>query len=157
MPLSAIRYDKTLFYKIVCRDVNIKDTYVGHTTDFKSRKCIHKHYCTTPSSRKYNFHVYTVIREHGGWDNWDMILIESRSCENRLDASRVERTHMENLQANLNRQVPSRTMKQYRQEPSVKAWQKTKLTCECGGIYTNCHKAQHFKTKRHLEHTSQQG
>ena len=28
---------------------------------------------------------------------------------------------------------------------------KTKFVCECGGLYTYCHKAHHMKTKRHVE------
>ena len=28
-------YSKTHFYKIVCKDLNIKDCYVGHTIKFQ--------------------------------------------------------------------------------------------------------------------------
>ena len=38
MPRLPVDYKNTIIYKIVCNDLKIKDTYVGHTTDFKSRK-----------------------------------------------------------------------------------------------------------------------
>ena len=34
MPRKEIDYSKTVIYKIVCNDLNVKDVYVGHTTDF---------------------------------------------------------------------------------------------------------------------------
>ena len=34
MPLKEINYDKTHFYKLMCKDFNITDCYVGHTTDW---------------------------------------------------------------------------------------------------------------------------
>ena len=42
MPIQNIKYNNTLIYKIVCNDLNIKDVYVGHTTDFRRRKNCHK-------------------------------------------------------------------------------------------------------------------
>ena len=37
MPKLPIDYSKTIIYKIICCDLNIKDCYVGHTTDFTRR------------------------------------------------------------------------------------------------------------------------
>ena len=45
MPSKPIDYGNTHFYKIVCKDVSIKECYVGHTTDFTKRKSQHKHLC----------------------------------------------------------------------------------------------------------------
>ena len=42
MPRKEIDYSKTVIYKIVCNDLNVKDVYVGHTTDFTKRKATHK-------------------------------------------------------------------------------------------------------------------
>ena len=38
MPKENIDYSKTIIYKIVCKDINIKDCYVGSTTNFTNRK-----------------------------------------------------------------------------------------------------------------------
>ena len=110
MPSKAINYDNTHFYKIVCKDLDITDMYIGHTTDFASRKSRHKQFCTKNlNETKYNFYVYRFIRENGGWGNWDMILIETRNCENKLDALRTERDFIERLGSTLNRSIPTRT------------------------------------------------
>ena len=34
MPISKIKYLQTVIFKIVSKDLNIKDTYIGSTTDF---------------------------------------------------------------------------------------------------------------------------
>jgi hypothetical protein len=34
MPKQPMDYSKTIVYKICCKDVDVKDVYVGHTTDF---------------------------------------------------------------------------------------------------------------------------
>ena len=114
MPRKAINYDKTHFYKIVCRDTSIKDCYVGHTTDFTTRKHNHKKTCSNQNNRDYNCPVYQFIRQNGGWDNWDMILIDTLSCENNLEARRREREYIEKLNATLNRVIPTRSQSEYR-------------------------------------------
>ena len=104
-----MNYDNTHFYKIVCKDLDIKDMYIGHTTDFASRKSKHKQSCLNDNNKvKHNYLVYRFIRENGGWDNWDMILIETRRCENELDALRTERDFIERLGSTLNRSIPTR-------------------------------------------------
>ena len=44
------------------------------------------------------------------------------------------------------------TRKKYSDEHKEKLSEKT--TCECGGCYTYKNKAQHFRTKRHIDHFS---
>ena len=42
-------------------------------------------------------------------------------------------------------------VKPYKLDGRHKEWQNTKNDCSiCGGRYTNCHKAQHLKSKKHL-------
>ena len=45
MPRVKINYDNTHFYKIVSKDLNITDIYIGHTTNFLERKSKHKTTC----------------------------------------------------------------------------------------------------------------
>ena len=109
MPLKQVNYDKTHFYKIVCKDTNIKDCYVGHTTDFTTRKWQHKSSCNNEKRKGHHHYVYEFIRKNGGWDNWDMILIETIKCENNLEARKKEREHLEQLGATLNKERPYRS------------------------------------------------
>ena len=91
MPRTPIDYTNTLFYKLCCKDISITDVYVGHTTDFRKRKNKHKNNCYNEKSHEYNYQVYQFIREHGGWGNWDMVLIERSGCEDALEARKRER------------------------------------------------------------------
>ena len=113
MPLKPIDYSNTCFYKIVCKDVDITDCYVGHTTNFNDRKRHHQMSCKNNKDPHYNIYVYQFIREHGGFDNFDMVLIDRYSCEDRLDALRKEREYIESLHATLNKVILSRTRVEY--------------------------------------------
>ena len=166
MPLNKINYDNTCFYKIVCKDLSIKELYVGHTTDWVSRKSKHKRHATKLNSNRSQCPVYTFIREHGGWDNFDMILLERCKCDDELDARKKERHYIEQLNASLNVYIPGRTKSEYYQDKkkytinkskkyyennteTCKEWKNTLVECECGFNYTNANKARHEKSNRH--------
>lgn len=116
MPRNTVNYDNTHFYKLVCRDLDVKECYIGCTTDFTRRKARHKHNCSNEACADYNINVYRFIRDNGGWDNWDMILIETRRCENKLDASKIEREYIETYNASLNHVKPLRTTAEYKHD-----------------------------------------
>ncbi len=113
MPRKPINYDNTHIYRLVCKDPTITECYVGHTTDFNSRRQAHKTRSLNPRCTQYNTPVYIFIRANGGIENSEMILIETISCTTAIEARREERRHTEALQASLNCQVPSRTHKEY--------------------------------------------
>ena len=126
MPIKNINYSKTIIYKICCNDLNITDCYIGHTTDFKSRKNSHKYKCNKEGSKGYNSRLYQYIRDNGGWDNWSMILIEEYNCNNKLEALKRERELIEELKSTLNFEIPSRTNKEYREDNKDKILEKNK-------------------------------
>lgn len=136
MPQRNIDYSKCMFYKLVCKDLSIKDCYVGQTTDFKTRKAQHKSDSALPESHNGKYKVYQKIRETGGWDNWDMVLIEQRACGNALEAKALERYWMETLNANLNKVIPGRTKQE-------------QVQCECGAKHKLCSKPRHMKSEMH--------
>jgi hypothetical protein len=86
MPLTAIDYSKTIMYKIVCKDLEVTDEYVGHTTDFEKRKNSHKTKSKTKSTKK----VYITVQQNGGWENWTMIEIEKFQCKDAKEAKARE-------------------------------------------------------------------
>lgn len=179
MPRNPINYTKTIMYKLCCKDITITDIYIGHTTDFKSRKNNHKSSCNNESEKIYQF-----IRENGGWYNWDMIMIENYSCNSKIEATKRERELIEELKATLNCNIPSRTKQEwneinkdkikekninykllnkdiikekdiiYRQlnKDKIKERQSQKFNCECGGHYNYTHKIRHLQTKKHQEY-----
>jgi hypothetical protein len=119
MPKKEIDYSSTIIYKIVCRDLNIKNSYVGHTTNFIKRKCNHKCYCNNKNSIKHDIYVYQFIRKNGGWENWNMIEIEKYECNDFNEACKRERYWIEKLKSSLNRVIPTRTDKEYYDDNKV--------------------------------------
>jgi len=115
MPLKPIDYSNTVFYRIVCNDLNIKDCYIGHTTNFIKRKQSHKKCCNIETNKCFNLKVYKFIRENGGWINWSMIMIEQISCENFNEACKIERKFLEEYNATLNINIPYRTQEEYKE------------------------------------------
>ncbi len=106
MPRKVIDYSKTVIYKIVCNDLNVKDVYVGHTTGFTKRKTTHKSHCLNPNDSKHNLKIYKMIRENGDWNNWSMIEIEKYPCKDDNEARARERFWYEELQATMNTLCP---------------------------------------------------
>ena len=127
MPRTAINYEKTIIYQIVCKDITITDKYVGHTTNFTNRKRNHKMSC---NNIKNNTYVYTFIRQNGGWENWDMVMIEEISVANANEALKIERHWIETLQATLNKVIPSRTSLEYRKNNKDKINERMKIYYE---------------------------
>jgi len=116
MPRNPIDYSKCVIYKLCCKDPTITDIYVGHTTDKRTRKSNHRSRCNDENDKYYNFYVYQFIRDHGNFDNWEMIILEEYPCENINQARLRERYWLETLQATLNKNIPSRTIQQYREQ-----------------------------------------
>ena len=102
-------------YKIVCDDLNVKECYVGHTTDMTKRKCGHKSRCNNMKDKSYNLKIYQIIRENGGWDNWTMLLVEKFPCKDKHEACKRERELYEEIDAKMNTIRPYRTQEETKQ------------------------------------------
>ena len=113
MPKTPIDYSKIHVYKLVCKDLHIKDCYIGHTTDFTKRKNYHKSTCSNERNENFNMPVYQFIRNNGGY--WDMILMQTKQRENALEAKQNERIFIEELQASLNQKRPITTLEEYKE------------------------------------------
>jgi len=111
MVKSFMSYQNTFIYKIICKDTNITNTYVGLTIDFERRKKIHEQTCNNLKKGK----LYDFIRDNGGWDNWEMLIVEKCCCQNRKEAGMREKYWYENLHANLNKNYPSRNSDEWYQ------------------------------------------
>jgi hypothetical protein len=160
--MSSIDYQNTVIYKIVCRDLSIKDLYVGSTTNFNNRKRGHIASCEFESNPSYNLKLYQFIRLNGGWDNWSMEEIERFPCDNSNEALTRERYWIETLSANLNstkRPAVSRDerldgKKQWyhnnREKQSARmkelAQMKSAVVCECGITIQRSNNLQRHQT-----------
>ncbi len=158
MPKKDIDYSKTVIYKIVCKDLNIKDCYVGTTTNFIKRKCNHKERCDV-NHEKGHYKLYKTIRDNGGWENWTMLEIEKFPCIDGNESRTRERYFIELLNANLNHVIPTQTKKEYTVKNTVKKQKydielrKQKYNCECGSCELSLHhKSKHLKSKKHINY-----
>ena len=99
-------YSKGLIYKLCCKDVNIKDIYVGSSINFKQRKKAHKEKCNNINQKAYNNYKYQFIRNNGGFQNWDMIEIKKYPCNEKRQLATEEDKIMRELNATLNTNKP---------------------------------------------------
>ena len=109
MPRTKTDYTKGLIYKIVCRDNNITDCYVGSRTNITSRRSSHILRCDDENNAKHHYKVYKFIRENGGWNNWNLELIEYFSCEDNDELRAREQHFYELLNSTLNSRPPLAT------------------------------------------------
>jgi hypothetical protein len=83
------KYLNAAVYKIINNDYP-ELIYIGSTTDFRGRGYQHKADCNHPHRLMHNTKIYKTIREHGGWDSWEMIKICDYPCENRTQLEQEE-------------------------------------------------------------------
>ena len=119
MPRKPINYKKVIIYKLVCDDLSVNNLYVGHTADFTNRKRCHKSNCSNVNYKGYNYKVYKMIREKGGWINWSMIEIEKYPCNDDNEARARERHWYEVLNANLNTISPTLNLENKRETSKI--------------------------------------
>tara|TARA_R110000803_G_scaffold185182_1_gene247549 strand:+ start:64 stop:603 length:540 start_codon:yes stop_codon:yes gene_type:complete len=111
-----INYNNTIIYKIYCKDKNIKEVYIGSTTNFTQRKNGHKTKCTNPKDRYHNQYKYKFIRENGGWDNWIMEILEKVNCKDKKEKHFNERKWYDKFTLTLNSDVPNRDNKEWKKD-----------------------------------------
>ena len=162
-------YSKSVIYCISCKDESITDSYIGSSVNFKKRKQYHKDSCNNPNIKGYNCKLYQFIREHGGWDNFEINEIEYYPCENDIELYIRENYWMDILQASLNSRKASvfKNKKEYHQgnREQIKEYNKEyyeknkeqlsekakeKMTCQCGRTFRKSDKSTHYKTKFHI-------
>ena len=102
MPKQSIDFSKTVIYKIQHKELDDL-LYVGSTTEYVKRKNRHK---TTSyandTNKNYNLKLYKTIRDNGGWDMFNMIIVKPFPCENRRQAEAEEDCVMREMRASLN-------------------------------------------------------
>jgi len=104
MPINKVDYNtnNTVIYKIYCLDVLCDFVYFGSTTNFATRKSRHKHSCKNENSPAYNYNLYKTIRANGGWDNFEMCLVEVFACESKQELLIREQFHIDSNRVNVN-------------------------------------------------------
>jgi len=87
--------NNAVIYSIKCKDPTVTFTYFGSTISFTGRKSSHKGNCNNQNSKSYNVNLYKVIRDNGGWDNWEMKIIKVFPCESRVHLAIEEQKYID--------------------------------------------------------------
>ncbi len=128
MPKVPMDYSKCCIYKIEHID-NESLVYVGHTTNFDKRKTQHKSNCKNDNGKHYNFKVYQMIRENGGWEKFLMLEVEKYPCADKREAERRENEVMKELKSsmNTNKSFITQEMSEYHKEYHTNYYELHKL------------------------------
>ena len=167
MPKVEIDYSNTIIYKITCKNSNITDVYVGHTTNFVQRKHAHKQSCINNKSHNYKCKLYETIRNNGGWDNWNMEIINFFNCNDHYEARKKEQEYFVSLNATLNsiepmpkpKFKPIQNQENIEKDHSMVIANKKPLIFVCKQCnFNTCNRKdynRHIQTKKHLTIFSQ--
>jgi hypothetical protein len=68
---------KIYYYLISCKDPVITQCYVGSTNNYSNRCREHYSRCNNPKDASYNKKLYQFIRDNGGFDKWEIQLIDT--------------------------------------------------------------------------------
>jgi len=98
-------------YIISCKDKDINASYIGKTNDFKRRKAQHRSLTNNANAPHHSYRLYRLIREFGGWENFDMV--EIKGGLDNIEATEIERKLYIDLKPYMNTQYPGRTIEQY--------------------------------------------
>ena len=73
---------KYYIYKIIGKNNN-EEFYIGSTNNFSARKSHHKKNVNNKVGKKYWCKLYQYIRANGNWENFEMVILEAGTCENK--------------------------------------------------------------------------
>ena len=147
-------------YCLYCKNPEVKDMYVGYSTNYRKRILEHKwNTYNKNNTKKYNMKVYRIIRENGGWDNWTYAILEENCGKER------ERYYYELLEPTMNTQHSGLTLAEYRKKyyatekgrNIVLKNFRRKVVCDlCGKIMSKsslCRHKNKYCPNRPLQHT----
>ena len=82
-------------YEIKSIDKSITETYIGSTWDMKDRLKCHKNDYNNNKRNNYYAPLYRYMRENGGFDNFEMTVIDSGECEDRTELLCAEQFYID--------------------------------------------------------------
>jgi hypothetical protein len=124
-------YENACIYKIKHNeDYDDENIYIGSTCDIINRRNQHKNGCYNEKNSRYNMSLYQYIRENGNWDNWIMIKIHDYKCSSKSELEIEERKMIDMLKPKLNKVIPTRSDKEWREDNKAIIREKKKEYCE---------------------------
>ncbi len=159
-------------YKIYCKDPEIKEHYIGSTTNYKRRMRQHKY----SSKHVFNNHtnLYDFIRNNGSINNFQSEILLKVMVNEKKDLYEIEKQFIKNDNNLLNKYIPNRNQKEYyndnydilKQKRFIKYHNNKKeilykksntmINCPCGSILTKNHINRHYKSIKHCKYINSQ-
>ena len=150
----TINYKNGKIYKIEPKcERSEGDVYIGSTTKeyLSQRMTVHRSgYKRFKNGRGKNKLTSFNLFDKYGVENCDIILLELVEANSKDELVSREAHYIRTTKC-VNRFVPLRTTREYKQEHKevISQKNKNKFTCECGSTLRKCDKAAHFKTWKH--------
>jgi len=143
-------FSKIIIYKIEHNE-NKELVYVGSTINFVQRKHLHKQ-ALNPNNKNYNAKVYRMIRENGGWESFQMLIIKKFPCKDKNEARAEEERCRIELRANMNTNRCIGNTKEEEQERLKKyRLENTEYVFEVGKKYREENQERIKETKRQYQ------
>jgi hypothetical protein len=147
---SKVQLITGLVYMIECKDPAIKEFYIGSTLKtYSERKDGHNYACNNIKCKQYNYKVYKFIRNNGGWNNWNVNVIEYIDVEDKEELRIHEQNWFDTLEPTLN-SVNAYQYNEYLRKYDRKRDNKVNkifIKCSnCDKSYTNRRKKAHLNS-----------
>tara|TARA_R110002153_G_scaffold42788_1_gene121349 strand:+ start:4447 stop:4740 length:294 start_codon:yes stop_codon:yes gene_type:complete len=82
------------------RNNNCNETYIGSTKNIQQR--IRQHRYNSTKGKESKRLLYRIIREMGGYDDWEFNVLEEIECNNREELFAYEKLMIAQLKPSLN-------------------------------------------------------
>ena len=169
-------YSNSVIYKLVCKDISVREIYIGSSYDINDRKSKHMSSCNNTNDDHYNTPVYKFIREYGGWSNWEIVVLYKYPCGSKEELEIEERRAYDRYISEftlLNGRKPHQTKEERREYGIRKSKERydaniererkeaseryhakkvelnTPVRCECGLMINKQNLTKHKKTAIH--------
>ena len=93
---------KKCVYKIVCKDKEITEFYIGSSVDLHVRKIAHKTKSSNLNCREYCLPLYMFINVNGGFENWEIVVIKEYKFITNKELTMNEQYYIDLLKPQLN-------------------------------------------------------
>ena len=144
----------TYIYKLRCKDTNVKDSFIGHTTNPNTCKNYHKRRCNFSNGK-----LYQVMRDNGGWDNWKLNVLEKFEYSYNQQLKDKMEEEKQFHQPTLNRwakpkKPPVNPLETYIIKKKKKKTEELSpfVKCECGHTIPRTHYNYHRNSSDHVKY-----
>ena len=137
-------------YKIVCKDKEITEFYLGSSMNFDNRKIVHECDSNNLNSRNYCFPLYMFINVNGGFDNWEIVVIKEYKFITKKELTINEQYYKDLLKPELN-SINANGFDLERRKSSIKIQNSKKVNCpHCNLEMLKTSIIRHIKTQHNL-------